>query len=559
MSVKLVTKEINNFLKTSTPEVLCIMGKWGVGKTYAWSQYLKIAVDEKRVGLSRYSYVSLFGQNSLEDLKTSIFENTINLDQINTGPTVETLHSSIQSMERGGRFLAFLARNLPRIKEYVPSLFFIVRKQIICIDDLERRGDNLSLKDVLGLISFLKEQRYCKVILILNNEVLAVNDNEDFKNQLEKVADVEIRFEPTPTEAAEIGLDKVAPFYDALAKICVVLEIVNIRVMRRFQRLAYGLYELLNGHNKKIFESALPSLVLFAWSFYQPKEAPSENFLKVFNRFGHLFEKDKKESGDEKRWRLIISATGYTIFDEFDQLILDSVKRGYFDADLIEAKAVDLDRQFQSQDQDVSFGEAWEKYHNSFACDETEVLDGMFAAFKKNVKSISPTNADGTIALFRKFNRDKQAEEMITCYMNERNEKRDFYDPRRSVFLEIKDPGLSRAFAEKLNSFKDIRTPEEILINIAKTNGWNPEDISTLARVTVDGYYNLFKGAPKDILRIIVSQSLKFKQYNTSDKDMGIISERSEEALKRIGRECLINKERVSLYGVSIDEEKSAE
>lgn len=41
--------------------------------------------------------------------------------------------------------------------------FMTVREQVICIDDLERRGKNLDVVDVLGLISFLCEQRKCKV------------------------------------------------------------------------------------------------------------------------------------------------------------------------------------------------------------------------------------------------------------------------------------------------------------------------------------------------------------------------------------------------------------
>jgi len=65
-----------------------------------------------------------------------------------------------------------------------------VRNQIVCIDDLERVGDGLSIKDVLGLVSFLKDQRKCKIVLLLNNEELQDRAATDFKSQLEKVIDV---------------------------------------------------------------------------------------------------------------------------------------------------------------------------------------------------------------------------------------------------------------------------------------------------------------------------------------------------------------------------------
>ena len=79
MSIALVNREISAFLKREAPEVLCVRGKWGVGKTYTWNAQLTSAAKAGVVGLKRYSYVSLFGVNSLEDLRFSIFENVVNV------------------------------------------------------------------------------------------------------------------------------------------------------------------------------------------------------------------------------------------------------------------------------------------------------------------------------------------------------------------------------------------------------------------------------------------------------------------------------------------------
>ena len=35
-----VKGEIERFLKSSEPEVICISGEWGVGKTYTWQTIL---------------------------------------------------------------------------------------------------------------------------------------------------------------------------------------------------------------------------------------------------------------------------------------------------------------------------------------------------------------------------------------------------------------------------------------------------------------------------------------------------------------------------------------
>ncbi len=74
MTIEVFASELKRFLSTEDPEVLCITGRWGVGKTYAWRHYLKEAQKAKSVALSKYSYVSLFGRNSLDDVRTSIVE-----------------------------------------------------------------------------------------------------------------------------------------------------------------------------------------------------------------------------------------------------------------------------------------------------------------------------------------------------------------------------------------------------------------------------------------------------------------------------------------------------
>jgi hypothetical protein len=76
MSVALVKEEIENFLKSKDPaEVLCIRGKWGIGKTYAWNDCLDKMQRARLLNVKYYSYVSIFGINSSDELKSLIFEN----------------------------------------------------------------------------------------------------------------------------------------------------------------------------------------------------------------------------------------------------------------------------------------------------------------------------------------------------------------------------------------------------------------------------------------------------------------------------------------------------
>jgi len=130
-------------------------------------------------------------------------------------------------------------------------------------------------------------------------------------------------------------------------------------VIRKIQRLAKRLEELLIKHDKRIFGIALPSIVLFGWCVYQPKIAPSLDFVKGYNHFSHLLGEKKVEDGQEKYWRLLLNKINFTHFDEFDQLLLQSIQSGYFDPGAIERAAIEFDNKLQLQDQDNSFRIAW--------------------------------------------------------------------------------------------------------------------------------------------------------------------------------------------------------
>jgi Cdc6-like AAA superfamily ATPase len=151
-SVEVTKAEIARFLGGSEPAVLCVTGEWGVGKTFLWRSVLDDLRNSKGLSLTRYSYVSLFGLNSLDDVKSSMFENMEWLDQDAT--------NFAQRGKAGAKALATRAKKLSELAGALPwvgqaftkarSLYFsLIQNQIVCIDDLERRSKNLELKDVL--------------------------------------------------------------------------------------------------------------------------------------------------------------------------------------------------------------------------------------------------------------------------------------------------------------------------------------------------------------------------------------------------------------------------
>jgi hypothetical protein len=80
-STEMTRAEIERFLRGGEPKVLCVTGEYGVGKTFLWRSVLDRLRKEKGLSFERYSYVSLFGLTSLDDLKSSLFENMEWLDE----------------------------------------------------------------------------------------------------------------------------------------------------------------------------------------------------------------------------------------------------------------------------------------------------------------------------------------------------------------------------------------------------------------------------------------------------------------------------------------------
>jgi hypothetical protein len=51
-STQLVQAEIKCFLQSPDPEVICVTGEWGVGKTYTWQRILDETKSVKTIALT---------------------------------------------------------------------------------------------------------------------------------------------------------------------------------------------------------------------------------------------------------------------------------------------------------------------------------------------------------------------------------------------------------------------------------------------------------------------------------------------------------------------------
>jgi hypothetical protein len=543
VSAALAKQEIERFLSTSEPEVLCIFGKWGVGKTFAWNTYLKEARTKGSIPVGAYAYVSLFGQGSLSDVRHQIVENTVELklaqylDPRKWGKALSNVYSRAQ-------------RNLPpNLKGYLSTnprlLYASVRDQIVCLDDLERKSEEVQLSDVFGLVSELKEQRKCKVVLLLNYDQLG-DHRADFDKHTEKVADVLLEFSPSVEEAASIALDRQTAFYDRLNECIQLLEITNIRVIKKIESICKKLQTILSDHDPRIMRQAVHTAALFGAARFQTGDIPSIDWVRSYNTFS-FGSREAEAPPEERAWSNLLTEYDFGFCDELDLAISEGVERGYFNSSKILSNATSLQRKLELGDQDRTMSDAWARYHDSFDDNVDEVVEGLTEAFYANYRAVTPLNLNGLARLFKDLGRPEESRTLVEFYVANREEPAAFWNRREYAFgSDLQDEDVVRLFEEKEAQLAGPPAdPVHILLRISRESAWGPRDIETLSHLSADDFFTMFKNTRGQDLRRIVVESLRFLRRGGEDSPERQIGERANTALDRISEESVINSLRV--------------
>lgn len=112
--------------------------------------------------------------------------------------------------------------------------YALVNNYIICFDDLERKGNGLSVKDIMGLIDELAQRKNCKIILVFNEDSLSdENDKKTFKEYREKIVDLELKYDPVVKDNFDCVFAKSYSDYECIFNVSDKLNIRNIRVLKK--------------------------------------------------------------------------------------------------------------------------------------------------------------------------------------------------------------------------------------------------------------------------------------------------------------------------------------
>nr|WP_151862544.1 hypothetical protein [Acinetobacter ursingii] len=217
---------------------IAITGSWGVGKTFFWKKFLDKQLSDERIFKKdnvfnrKYAYVSLFGLESLSDVKTHIYS------------SIESYHSSIEipkwikslpSIFKDTR-IAQLGINAP-VKLIDSLMFAQVKDAIICFDDFERLSNKLDIKDVMGLANYLKLEKNCQVILILDEDKAESDNKQKYANYKEKLVDDVIIINSVEPLIRANTQDIDESLVEMMIKFSEELEIHNFRFFQKVIKL----------------------------------------------------------------------------------------------------------------------------------------------------------------------------------------------------------------------------------------------------------------------------------------------------------------------------------
>ena len=213
-----------DLLRKESAICMVLNGKWGVGKTYFWQKFAER--NSKKLN-KKFAYISLFGKDDIKQIKQEII-----LQAYRISRTISEISKNAKKL----RFDKILDEVTPKLgSAIIECISFFEKKDfeniVICFDDFERLSNKLSLKDIFGLISEIKEQKNCHIVMIFNAGELILDN--DTKKQKDKIIDYEFEYNPSIEDSYKILYEELKFFKSYPLEYFKHHIINNIRIMRR--------------------------------------------------------------------------------------------------------------------------------------------------------------------------------------------------------------------------------------------------------------------------------------------------------------------------------------
>ena len=501
-----IEARLASFLASKEGGSIVLQGKWGTGKTYFWRHKVMASILAKP-WKKKYSYVSLFGVETLTELKLALAVASVEFDR----DAKQEWWKSASVLRLWWRFRGWLGDVL----EFIPTVgdklgaayrkvsFYRVRDRIICFDDIERRGGGLPLKDFLGMVSYLVDIRGCRVAVILNTGALG-DDQAIWDANREKVFDGEFTYAPKLEDTVGIGLedDADAPWHGIAHQSLIELGVSNIRLVKRTSR---ALRQVMETAGKQTLEPdtiahigrVVPLLVYSAHG--SGEGAPP---LDMITRDGAyaldnpLIWREEDMSSTERAQRAALRSYGVTYYQALDHALLDMVRTGYADREQLLAGVSAFESNRTERRLMDEYHAAWRTFHDTVAENGDEIAD----AFERTWPPVSATqhahSVQSVARVLRLVGRPDRGTAFIQNWVQQRLGIEHSFDPRMiHSYSPIDDAELLEAIAQgRSRQARTLPLREAFNLWMEEGSGFNEGSIAAFAAATPAEIVELLDG-----------------------------------------------------------------
>ena len=367
-----------------------IKGEWGIGKTYFLRK--KYLCDTKHI------YVSLFGLNSIEEVKIEIYSK---------------LNRVLNFIKKGVNRIKDLSINFPFASISIPYLENDIEKAIekkckrekfiIVIDDLERKSSNIKMEAILGIIESISNIKNSLIIVVANENKITEKEKSIYLNFSEKVIQKIYNVHRYSYTALDkilknsihaIDIDKELKEIISSA----TLKIFNSDYVNNLRTLEKGLnfVKLLIKHinfselgltNKQIFELITISLAIVIEDIekkYSNKELKQKESLDKVDILESVLREYKNELSRNIMKKYLkeneLFSYKYTLIEFIINIYYDldlnesfqKINNWYKDLYLIKTKKEDIDNFYLGEDE---LRQRIEEFYSKYVLEKNDIID----------------------------------------------------------------------------------------------------------------------------------------------------------------------------------------
>ena len=535
---------IADFAQNEIPAAMLLRGEWGVGKTYA----CKAALDALRKGnqLKSYAYVSLYGVGSLPEIYNRIL---LGLVFDATGKSGKPANQASEAFENiAGLLRGVVGKKIPDsiVGGIVTGIGMLARKTLVVLDDMERRDESLTIKAVLGAVSYLMELRDCRVMVISNDQALSESDAVTFSAHKEKIFDLEYHYQPSIEE--NLNLMSRGENHDILYPPVSSLQTRNLRAIKRADSLLTTLGKKITAEAPRTKREILQNAAVLAVLHYACRDKVNlatrnpQAYISIL-----IAERDSSRKESISEQDAILARAAYC-GGPGDGIISEYLTTGRINWDDLNDEALRLEPAATAREMDSQMSTLFRAVSSNYQLTTEQAIRQLADTCDKHAELIPPSSLKYAASLIQQLGGKANAKIWLDRWI-------------AAALLRLNDDQLNDdiSFREQLpaevikaiqieskrrhKAAPDIQTP---LFRRFCEHSWSPKDHERMAKLPQTEFTSWIETSTHpDVGHIIRGVLKEFPHEGPSER---IIAKKIGAAVRSLAKKSPINRLRAQRY-----------